>query len=81
MKMIHKKPLIFKNEQIYEKMKKEIFIPATEKFNVPKEEQPYIIEFFTKGVVGIVSKWLEQDCLDPIDHIVKIILNCVGFNK
>ena len=77
----HNKPYIFNNEQIYEKMKKEIFVPAINKFNVPKEEQPYIIEFFTRGVVGIVSAWLQGDCNESIDNIVNIILNCVGLKK
>lgn len=81
MKMIHNKPYVFNNEQVYEKMKKEIFVPAINKFNVPKEEQPYIIEFFTRGVVGIVSAWLKNDCNESIDNIVNIILNCVGLKK
>lgn len=78
MKMIHNKPFIFKNDQIFEKMKEELFIPATEKFKVPKEDQPYIIEFFTRGVVGIVSKWIDDDCDLSIDKILDLIVGCVG---
>ena len=80
MKMIHSKPLVFNNEKIYEKMKKEIFIPAVEKHRVAKDEQTYVIEFFTKGVVAIVSKWLEGDCSYSVDSIMNIILKCTGFN-
>ncbi len=77
MKMIHNKPYVFNNEKVFEKMKEEIFIPAIAKFNVPKNEQPYVIEFYTRGIMGVVSKWLEYDCNDSIEHIVNIIFNCV----
>ena len=79
MKTIHSKPFIFNNEKIYNKMKKEIFMPAISKFNIPKEEQEYTIEFFTKGVLGIVYKWLELDCVDSIEDIVSMIIKLVGF--
>ena len=39
MKVVHNKPSVFNNEKIYDKMKKEIFIPAITKHKVPKEEQ------------------------------------------
>ena len=81
MKIIHDKPSIFNNEKVYDNMKRDIFIPAVAKHNVPKEEQHYIIEFFTKGVVAIVGLWLKNDCLDPVEDILKIILKCVGYNQ
>ena len=80
MKMIHNKPQIFKNEKVYDKMKKDIFIPTMQKFNVPKEEQHYILEFYTRGVVGIVANWLKFDCTDSIEHVMNIILKCVNFD-
>lgn len=81
MKMIHNKPLVFNNEKVYDKMKNEIFIPAIMKHNIPKEEQNYILEFFTRGVVAIVGVWLKNDCVDPIENVVDVILKCVGFKN
>jgi len=78
MKIIHSKPFIFNNERIYENMKKEIFIPAISKHNVPSKEQSYIIEFYTRGIASIVGLWLKNDCVDSIDDILNIILKCVN---
>ena len=79
--MIHNKPYVFNNEKVFNKMKDEIFLPAIDKFNVEKKEQSYVIEFFTRGVVGIVIKWLEDDCVDSIEHIVGVIYSCVGLKN
>lgn len=79
MQIIHKKPYLFNNDGIYKKMSVEIFYPVLSKFNVPKEEIPYRLEYFTRGVAGIVSKWLELNCETPINKIVEIIIDSVGF--
>ena len=78
MKIAHSKPLLFNNEKIYNNIKKEICVPAVTKHNVPKNEQNYLIEFYTRGVSAIVNLWLNNECIDPIDNIVNIILKCVG---
>ncbi len=78
MKIAHSKPLLFNNEKIYNNIKKEICLPAVNKHHVPKDEQSYLIEFYTKGVSSIVNLWLNNECVDPIDNIVNVILKCVG---
>ena len=81
MQIIHKKPDLFNNDVIYKKMSREIFSPILSKFNVVKEEIPYRLEYYTRGVAAIVSKWLELNCEDEIYKIVKLIIDCVGFVK
>lgn len=78
---IHKKPKLFNNNAIYTNMSVEIFYPVLQKFNIPKEEIPYRLEYFTRGVAGIVSKWIEFDCSTSIEKIVELIIDCVGFDK
>ncbi|MBR1977151.1 TetR family transcriptional regulator C-terminal domain-containing protein, partial [bacterium] len=48
------------------------------KFNVKENEKPYLLEFFTRGVCGIVNTWISLDCKDPIEEIAKLIVDCVG---
>ena len=78
LKTIHSKPEIFKNDSIYNKLKQEVFYPALNKFNVKENEKPYLLEFFTRGVSGIVNTWIGLDCKDPIEEIAKLIVDCVG---
>lgn len=77
MTIVHQKPFIFNNEKMYNNMKKEIFIPAVKKYNVPENEQNYLIEFYTRGAAAIVDLWLKNDCKDSISDIENIILKCV----
>ena len=81
LKMIHKKPMLFNNEKIYKQMCEEIFYPIMSSFNVPASEQLYRLEYFTRGTIGIVNAWIENDCELPIERVTKIIIDCVNFNR
>lgn len=79
LKTIHSKPQIFNSQDVYMKMCTQIFFPALNVFNVGEKEKPYVFEFFTKGVVAIIKKWIEKECEDSVDFITKLIIDCVGY--
>ena len=81
LKMIHKKSMLFNNEVVYRKMCEELFYPIMSRFNVSKEDQPYLLEFYTKGTSAIINKWLELDCKMPIEKIIELIISCVITDK
>ena len=81
LKMIHKRPVLFKNEKIYNQMSEELFFPILSKFGVPKEEQVFKLEFFTRGTAAIIDKWLMLDCEMPVSKIMEIIIDCINFSK
>ena len=81
LKMVYKRPILFKSEKIYNKMSEELFFPILARFGVPKEEQIYKLEFFTKGTCAIVNKWLMCDCEMPISKIMEIVMDCINFSK
>ena len=79
LKMIHKRAILFENENIYNKMSEELFFPILSRFGVQKEEQVFRLEFFTKGTAAIIDKWLMLDCEMPIQKIVDIIIDSVNY--
>lgn len=79
--LINKKPSLFNSEMIFEKMYKELFIPILNKFDVAKENQVYVFEFYFKGVFAIITKWLRLDCNLSINELISIIKNCVRANN
>lgn len=81
LKMIHKRPVLFKNEKIYNQMSEELFFPILSKFGVPKEERVFKLEFFTRGTAAIIDKWLMLDCEMPVSKIMEIIIDCINFSK
>lgn len=72
-KTIHQRPDIFEVNKVFSKMYQNIFDPALESFKVREKEKKYVFEFYTKGCLGIIQKWVEDDCKDEIDLIVNII--------
>ena len=80
LKLVHQKPQLFQNESAYKKMYDRIFYPAISQFIKNETQRIYTLEFFTKGVVGIIHKWIALDCQTEIDELIAIIKNCVPYN-
>ncbi len=81
LKLIHQKPLLFGAQNTYQKMYDTIFYPAVAQFTSQKNEQLYFLEFYTGGVVSIIHKWLDLDCVMEIDELIDIIKKCVGYHN
>ncbi len=64
-------------EEVYGRMFKYIFEPILVRFKVPEKERPYVIKFYLMGVFAIVMEWLDDDCYDDIDLVIKVIVDCV----
>ena len=72
-RLMHDKPYLFHIDKITNRLYKDIFDIALTNFKVKEEEKEYIFSFYTEGVMGIIKRWLEQDCNDEIDLIIGII--------
>ncbi len=64
-------------DEVYEKMFENIFSPILARFHVPENERPYIMKFYLTGVFAIIMEWLDKNCSDEMDSIIKIIIDCV----
>ncbi len=63
--------------EAYDKMFKHIFDPILARFCVPENQRAYAIKFYLTGIFAIVMEWLDKDCTDDIDIIIKVITECV----
>ena len=80
LKLINQKPQLFQTKNTYQQMYDKIFLPAISQFIDDKNEKIYFLEFFTKGVVAIVHKWIELDCKTEIEDLINIIKKCVNYD-
>lgn len=64
-------------DEVHNRMFKYIFEPILIQFGVPPEERAYVIKFYLTGVFAIVMEWLDNDCKDDMDFIIKVINDCV----
>lgn len=71
--LVHRKPEIFNNEQYFNKFIYPFIDGAMKANNVPLNKVPYVLEFYTKGVLAIIFKWIERNCEDDINLIIDLI--------
>ena len=76
-RLMHDKHDVLGAEKMYRKWYEEIFSPILTRFGVSEEEQPYIMIFYMKGLLGLVTEWVRTDCEMPIDELITIIRRCI----
>ena len=80
-KLIHTKPQIFNTKEAFLKLYNELFSKILDKYYVETGEQEYIFAYFSFGLVAIIEKWIEKDCVDDINMIANIMKNVIGYQK
>ena len=64
-------------DEVYGRMFEHIFNPILERFNVSKKERAYVMKFYLTGVFAIVMEWLDNNCSDDMETVIKVITDCV----
>ena len=64
-------------DEVYGRMFKYIFNHILSRFHIPEKERSYILKFYLTGIFAIVMEWLDKNCSDDMDSIIKIIVGCV----
>ena len=67
----------FNMNEVYGRMFEYIFNPILECFHVPEKERVYVMKFYLTGVFAIVMEWLDRNCSDDMESLIKIITDCV----
>ena len=62
---------------VYKKMFDNIFSPVLSRFKFPENERPYVMKFYLSGVTAIVMEWLDNNCIESVENITKIIIDCI----
>ena len=76
-KLAIKRFQVMNMDEVYGKMFKYIFEPILVQFGIPLEERAYVIKFYLTGVFAIVMEWLNNNCKEDMDFIIKVINDCV----
>ena len=80
LRLVYQKPHLFQKNLAKKRMYDKVFYPAISQFIKEETKKVYTLEFFTEGVVGIIHKWLDLDCVTPIEELIEIIKDCVGYD-
>ncbi|MBO6128317.1 MAG: TetR/AcrR family transcriptional regulator [Pseudobutyrivibrio sp.] len=64
-------------DKTYETWFKTIFAPILTRFGVPQSEQHFIMVFYLKGIIGVITEWVRGGCTESKDEIISVIQRCV----
>jgi len=67
----------FRLDKAYGQMFCHVFSPILERFNVPSEYRSYMMTFYIRGIMSIITEWLKNDCRDSVESIIAAIKYCV----
>lgn len=69
---------LFRWERTFDYMYKYLFSPIMDRYDMKENAKPYVVSFYIKGLIGIVNKWIENDCKESISEIIEIIEACMN---
>ena len=61
----------------YERLNRHVLTPILNRFQVPPEEQKYVMRFHISGLMAIINEWLKNDCVDSIEHVAAVMQYCI----
>lgn len=64
-------------DEAYDKLFRNVFTPILERHQVPDRDRSYIMAFYIRGLMAIVTEWLKTGCADPIDYVIAVMQQCV----
>ena len=64
-------------DKVYQKMFRYIFDPILSRFGYSERSRAYVMKFYLSGITAIVMEWIKNDCVDDIDLITRIIIECI----
>ena len=64
-------------QEVYDKMFRHVFTPILARCGVPEADRAYLMAFYIRGLMAIVSEWVKNDCADSVEFMISVIQKCV----
>ena len=64
-------------EKAYAQMSRHVFTPILERYRVPEQDRAYLMAFYIRGLMAIITEWLKGGCADDPHHVIAVMQRCV----
>lgn len=64
-------------DDAYGALNRHVLTPILNRFQVPPDDQKYVMQFHISGLIAIINEWLKDDCTDSIEHIISVMQRCI----
>ena len=76
--LMHYKTLNF--DDVHRQMFEYIYHPVLDRFGIPDKNRHFVMMYYLNGIMAVISEWIKEDCISPIEDIIEIITGCIlGF--
>ena len=76
-RVVPNKPEVMQANKTYDGLFCDVLNPILERYGVCEKDRDYLLTFYIEGLMGIVKRWLQLDCVDTVDRIAEIMMNVV----
>lgn len=70
-------PASMKTDYLMDASSKYVLMPILKRFAVPESERIYWVSFYIQGTMAIVKEWLNRNCSDSVEDIMRIMIECI----
>lgn len=71
------RPRVFQADAYSERALKNIIFPILNNFNVPKEEQKFVLAFWVGGMHQLVWSWVKGGCKEDVEFVCSVMMKCI----
>ena len=64
-------------DEAYAALSRHVLIPILERYQVPPEDQGYLLAYYIRGLLAVLDEWVKNDCKDSIGHVIAVMQRCV----
>lgn len=68
---------VLRMNEAYRDLNRYVLTPILNRFQVPVDDQKYVMRFYISGLMAILDEWLKDDCKDSMEHMISVIQLCV----
>lgn len=72
-----KNPASMNTDHLMDSSTKNVLMPILKRFAVPEPERAYWVSFYIQGTRAIVREWLNRDCSDSVEDVMRIMAECI----
>lgn len=76
-KAAFKNPVCMQAEAQFASISNHVLIPILNRFEIPEQFHAYWISFYIRGCMAIIQEWINRNCVEPIEEIVRILIACI----
>ena len=71
-------PNTFRTDHTFDALFNNYITHIMARYHIPEQDRKYMLTYYMRGINAVIMAWVDNDCKEPIEHIAKLLIDCVG---